>query len=289
MRRDWYWIFFRPCRMTWTRSCFYVRRTHRGEDVIGADRGGHRGSGLSRRPALEAYPVDTAVPGRAHRRRYVRTSAPTSDSPPAPANGRPGHRRGLAVASDFAPLAWVLTRTAERLADSGHRPILAALRLATCSVAFSQPAPLRPSARRSSRIGAWPLSFSGGAGCSVLCSWVVVGRAARPPCHGRRWDAAQPRRHPRGPTRPRPARPGRPGTRPRPPGTARRPPHRPLLPRRGRLLLRGPPGPGSPCLAACASCSAAVFASSAPASRPSACRAAKRACHVSASARSARA
>ena len=84
-----------------------------------------------------------------------------------------------------------------------------------------------------------PLSFSEGAGCGVLCSWVVAGRAARPPCHGRRWDAAaQPRRHPRGPARPRPARPGglglgRPGLRAG---------HRlvPLLPRRGRLLLRGP-------------------------------------------------
>jgi hypothetical protein len=41
----------------------------------------------------------------------------------------------------LAPVARILTRTAERLAGSGHQPALAALRLATCPVAFSQPVP----------------------------------------------------------------------------------------------------------------------------------------------------
>ena len=40
---------------------------------------------------------------RAKSRRYVLTSTPASDSPAARANGRSGHRRGLAVASGLRP------------------------------------------------------------------------------------------------------------------------------------------------------------------------------------------
>jgi GNAT superfamily N-acetyltransferase len=48
----------------WSVPCFYVRRSHRGQSVTGAlivaAVGAARAAGA---PALEAYPVDTSVPG----------------------------------------------------------------------------------------------------------------------------------------------------------------------------------------------------------------------------------
>jgi GNAT superfamily N-acetyltransferase len=69
-RADLDWLargrYFRPVDglPVWSLPCFYVRRTHRGRDVMGAlitaaiDVAAAAGA-----PALEAYPVDTAVPG----------------------------------------------------------------------------------------------------------------------------------------------------------------------------------------------------------------------------------
>jgi GNAT superfamily N-acetyltransferase len=48
----------------WSMPCFYVRRTHRGRGVTGAlIEGGVRAAAAAGAPALEAYPVDTQVPG----------------------------------------------------------------------------------------------------------------------------------------------------------------------------------------------------------------------------------
>jgi GNAT superfamily N-acetyltransferase len=48
----------------WSVPCFFVRRTHRGAGVSGAlvdaATGAARRAGA---PALEAYPIDTGVPG----------------------------------------------------------------------------------------------------------------------------------------------------------------------------------------------------------------------------------
>ena len=47
----------------WSVPCFYVRRTHRGQGVMGALIGAALPVAASAgAPALEAYPVDTAVP-----------------------------------------------------------------------------------------------------------------------------------------------------------------------------------------------------------------------------------
>jgi hypothetical protein len=98
----------------------------------------------------------------------------------------------------------------------------------------------------------WRSSLVPGLPAAACCAFgVVAGRAARPPGHGRRWDAAaQPRparreqARPRPAPGPRPARPSRPGLGLGPPGL--RAGHRtvPLLARRGQLLLapaRSPP------------------------------------------------
>ena len=48
----------------WSVPCFYVRRTHRGQGVMGAlIEAAITVAGSAGAPALEAYPVDTAVPG----------------------------------------------------------------------------------------------------------------------------------------------------------------------------------------------------------------------------------
>jgi hypothetical protein len=48
----------------WSLPCFYVRRTHRGQRVMDAlIEGAVRTGTAVGAPALEAYPVDTAVPG----------------------------------------------------------------------------------------------------------------------------------------------------------------------------------------------------------------------------------
>lgn len=48
----------------WSAPCFYVRRTHRRRGVMGALIGAAaRAAASAGAPALEAYPVDTAVPG----------------------------------------------------------------------------------------------------------------------------------------------------------------------------------------------------------------------------------
>jgi GNAT superfamily N-acetyltransferase len=48
----------------WSVPCFYVRRTHRGRGVMGALVGAALAAAASAgAPALEAYPVDTTVPG----------------------------------------------------------------------------------------------------------------------------------------------------------------------------------------------------------------------------------
>lgn len=48
----------------WSVPCFYVRRSHRGRGVLGElIEGAIRAAGAAGAPALEAYPVDTAVPG----------------------------------------------------------------------------------------------------------------------------------------------------------------------------------------------------------------------------------
>jgi GNAT superfamily N-acetyltransferase len=48
----------------WSVPCFYVRRTHRGRGVMGAlIEAAVEVAGSAGAPALEAYPVDTAVPG----------------------------------------------------------------------------------------------------------------------------------------------------------------------------------------------------------------------------------
>jgi GNAT superfamily N-acetyltransferase len=69
-RADLDWLtrgrYFRPVDdlPVWSVPCFYVRRTHRGQGVtdtlIAAAVGTAAAAGA---PALEAYPVDTAVPG----------------------------------------------------------------------------------------------------------------------------------------------------------------------------------------------------------------------------------
>jgi GNAT superfamily N-acetyltransferase len=48
----------------WSVPCFYVRRTHRGCGVMGAliDAAAAEAASAGA-PALEAYPIDTAVPG----------------------------------------------------------------------------------------------------------------------------------------------------------------------------------------------------------------------------------
>ena len=48
----------------WSIPCFFVRRTHRHHGVMGAlIEGAARAAATSGSPALEAYPVNTAVPG----------------------------------------------------------------------------------------------------------------------------------------------------------------------------------------------------------------------------------
>jgi GNAT superfamily N-acetyltransferase len=48
----------------WSVPCFYIRRTHRGRGVMGALIEAAAAAAASAcAPALEAYPVDTAVPG----------------------------------------------------------------------------------------------------------------------------------------------------------------------------------------------------------------------------------
>ena len=48
----------------WAVPCFFVRRTHRGQGVMGAlVAAAARTAAAAGAPALEAYPVDTAVPG----------------------------------------------------------------------------------------------------------------------------------------------------------------------------------------------------------------------------------
>ena len=48
----------------WSLPCFYVRRTHRGQGVMGAlIEAAAAAAAPAGAPALEAYPVDTAVPG----------------------------------------------------------------------------------------------------------------------------------------------------------------------------------------------------------------------------------
>jgi len=48
----------------WSLPCFYVRRTHRRQGVMGTLIGAAVGvAAAAGAPALEAYPVDTAVPG----------------------------------------------------------------------------------------------------------------------------------------------------------------------------------------------------------------------------------
>ena len=48
----------------WSVPCFYVRRTHRGQGVTGAlIEAAAAVAASAGAPALEAYPVDTAVPG----------------------------------------------------------------------------------------------------------------------------------------------------------------------------------------------------------------------------------
>ncbi len=50
----------------WSIPCFYVRRSRRGRGVMGAliDAAVHRAASFGA-PALEAYPIDTSVPGHA--------------------------------------------------------------------------------------------------------------------------------------------------------------------------------------------------------------------------------
>ena len=69
-RADLDWLargrYFRPVDElpVWSVPCFYVRRTHRGRGVMGALIDAAVGVAESAgAPALEAYPVDTAVPG----------------------------------------------------------------------------------------------------------------------------------------------------------------------------------------------------------------------------------
>jgi GNAT superfamily N-acetyltransferase len=48
----------------WSVPCFYIRRTHRGRGVMGAlIEAAAAAAASAGAPALEAYPVDTAVPG----------------------------------------------------------------------------------------------------------------------------------------------------------------------------------------------------------------------------------
>ena len=48
----------------WSIPCFYIRRTHRGQGVMGAlIEAALPVAALAGAPAVEAYPVDTAVPG----------------------------------------------------------------------------------------------------------------------------------------------------------------------------------------------------------------------------------
>jgi len=48
----------------WSVPCFYVRRTYRGRGVMGTLIGAAVGvAGSAGAPALEAYPIDTTVPG----------------------------------------------------------------------------------------------------------------------------------------------------------------------------------------------------------------------------------
>jgi GNAT superfamily N-acetyltransferase len=48
----------------WSLSCFYVRRGYRGRDVPGVlIAGALRAAKRASAPAVEAYPIDTAVPG----------------------------------------------------------------------------------------------------------------------------------------------------------------------------------------------------------------------------------
>ena len=69
-RADLDWLahgrYFRPVDElpVWSVPCFYVRRTHRRHGVMGGLIGAAVGVAASAgAPALEAYPVDTAVPG----------------------------------------------------------------------------------------------------------------------------------------------------------------------------------------------------------------------------------
>jgi GNAT superfamily N-acetyltransferase len=58
--------YFRPVDdlPVWSVPCFYVRRTHRRQGVMGTLIDAAAGAAASAgAPALEAYPVDTAVPG----------------------------------------------------------------------------------------------------------------------------------------------------------------------------------------------------------------------------------
>jgi len=69
-RADLDWLahgrYFRPVDdlPVWSLPCFYVRRTHRRQGVMGALIAAAVGvAAAAGAPALEAYPVDTAVPG----------------------------------------------------------------------------------------------------------------------------------------------------------------------------------------------------------------------------------
>jgi GNAT superfamily N-acetyltransferase len=69
-RADLDWLahgrYFRPVDdlPVWSLPCFYVRRTHRRQGVMGTLIAAAVGvATAARAPALEAYPVDTAVPG----------------------------------------------------------------------------------------------------------------------------------------------------------------------------------------------------------------------------------
>jgi GNAT superfamily N-acetyltransferase len=58
----------------WSVPCFYVRRTHRRQGVMDALIAAAVAAATAGAPALEAYPVDTAVPG--HTRNLFPGTAP---------------------------------------------------------------------------------------------------------------------------------------------------------------------------------------------------------------------
>jgi GNAT superfamily N-acetyltransferase len=81
-RADLTWLaanrYFKPVDdlPVWSLPCFYIRRTHRGQGVTGAlIEAAVEATAAAGAPALEAYPVDTAVPG--HTRNLFRGVAST--------------------------------------------------------------------------------------------------------------------------------------------------------------------------------------------------------------------